>query len=51
MEKVGSLGMDLLKTYEQITTKVRDIILYQGNALVIYYTPLRFIDSHKLLVI
>jgi len=51
MEKVGSLGMDLLKTYEQITTKARDIILYQGNALVIYYTPLRFIDSHKLLVI
>jgi len=39
MEKVGSLGMELPRNDEQITTEAGDIILYQGNALVIYYTP------------
>ena len=39
MEKVGPLGMDLPRNDEQITTEARDIILYQGNALVIYYAP------------
>lgn len=39
MEKVGSLGMDLPRNDEQITTGAGDIILYQGNALVIYYAP------------
>ena len=39
MEKVGSLGMDLPRNDEQITTEAGDIILYQGNALVIYYAP------------
>lgn len=37
MEKVGSLGRDLPANDEPITTEVGDIILYQGNALVIYY--------------
>lgn len=39
MEKVGSLGMDLPRNDEQITTKAGDIILYQGSAFVIYYAP------------
>lgn len=39
MEKVGSLGMDLPRNDEQITTEAGDLILYQGNALVIYYAP------------
>ena len=39
MEKVGSLGMDLPRNDEQITTEVGDIILYQGSQLVIYYAP------------
>jgi len=39
MEKVGSLGMDLPQNNEQITTEAGDIILFQGNALVIYYAP------------
>ena len=39
MEKVGSLGADLPRNDEQITTEAGDIILYQGNALVIYYAP------------
>jgi len=39
MEKVGSLGMDLPQNNEQITTEAGDIILYQGNAFVIYYAP------------
>ena len=39
MEKVGPLGMDLPRNDEQITTEAGDIILYQGNALVIYYAP------------
>lgn len=39
MEKVGLLGMNLPTNDQQITTEAGDIILYQGNALVIYYTP------------
>ena len=39
MEKVGSLGMDLPRNDKQITTEAGDIILYQGNAFVIYYAP------------
>ena len=39
MEKVGPLGMDLPRNDEQITTEAGDIILFQGNALVIYYAP------------
>lgn len=37
MEKVGSLGQDFPRNDESITAKAGDIILYQGNALVIYY--------------
>lgn len=36
-EKVGSLGFNLPRNDEQITTEVGDIILYQGSQLVIYY--------------
>jgi len=39
MEKVGSLGQNLPRNDEPITTEAGDIILYQGNALVIYYAP------------
>jgi len=39
MEKVGSLGMDLPRNDQQITTEAGDMILYQGNAFVIYYAP------------
>jgi len=39
MEKVGSLGMDLPRNDEPITTEAGDIILYQGSAFVIYYAP------------
>ncbi len=39
MEKVGPLGMSLPRNDEQITTEAGDIILYQGNAFVIYYAP------------
>lgn len=37
MEKVGSLGTNLPRNDEQIMTQPGDLILYQGNALVIYY--------------
>ncbi len=37
MEKVGSIGKSLPENNEQITTEAGDIILYQGNSLVIYY--------------
>ncbi|WP_297094746.1 cyclophilin-like fold protein [uncultured Draconibacterium sp.] len=37
MEKVGPIGTTLPRNDEQITTEPGDIILYQGNALVIYY--------------
>ncbi len=39
MEKVGSLGRDFPTNDESITTEPGDVILYQGNALVIYYAP------------
>ncbi len=37
MEKVGPIGTDLPRNEEQISTEAGDIILYQGNSLVIYY--------------
>ena len=37
MEKVGPIGTDLPRNDEQIYTGAGDIILYQGNSLVIYY--------------
>jgi hypothetical protein len=37
MEKVGSLGQNFPRNDESITAEAGDIILYQGNALVIYY--------------
>ena len=36
-EKVGSLPWELPRNDEQITTVPRDIILYQGNQLTVYY--------------
>ncbi|MDW6003570.1 cyclophilin-like fold protein [Vibrio mangrovi] len=39
MEKVGSFGFNLPRNDEQITTEAGDLILYQGNAFVIYYAP------------
>ncbi len=36
-EKVGGLGFDLPTCNEQITTEPCDIVLYQGNQLVIFY--------------
>lgn len=36
-EKVGSLGFNLTRNDQQITTEAGDIILYQGNQFVIYY--------------
>ena len=37
MEKVGPIGRSLPRTDESITTGPGDIILYQGDKLVIYY--------------
>jgi hypothetical protein len=39
MEKVGGLGKNLPRNDERITTEPGDLILYQGNSLVIYYAP------------
>lgn len=39
MEKVGTLDTSLPRNDESITTQPGDLILYQGNALVIYYEP------------
>lgn len=39
MEKVGSLGQSFPRNDTSITTEAGDIILYQGNMLVIYYAP------------
>lgn len=36
-EKVGSLGKSLPRHDEQITTEAGDLVLYQGNSLVIFY--------------
>lgn len=51
-EKVGSLGFNLTRNDQQITTEAGDIILYQGNQFVIYYdtnswnfTKLGYIDN------
>ena len=38
-KKVGSLGTSLPSNNEQITTEAGDLILYMGNAFVIYYAP------------
>lgn len=52
MEKVGSLGFSLPQTDRQTTTVPGDIMLYQGNSLVIFYgsnswayTPLAKVDG------
>lgn len=52
MEKVGSLGFSLPRNDVQTVTKPGDLILYQGNYLVIYYdrnswnfTPLGKVDN------
>lgn len=37
MEKVGSLGFSLPRNDTPTATRPGDIILYQGNSLVIYY--------------
>ena len=37
MEKVGIMEQSLPSNNQQITTEAGDVILYQGNALVIYY--------------
>ena len=37
MEKMGPIGKDLPTNDEEITTKAGDLILNQGNSLVIYY--------------
>lgn len=39
MEKVGDIGTDLPTNDEQITTEPGDLIIYMGNAFVIYYAP------------
>ena len=39
MEKVGMIGQSLPTNDESITTEAGDLILYQGNAFVIYYAP------------
>jgi hypothetical protein len=39
MEKVGPLPTRLPTNDEQITTEPGDLILYQGDKLVIYYAP------------
>lgn len=36
-EKVGSLGTDLPTSNSQTTTQAGDIVLYQGNQIVIFY--------------
>lgn len=37
MEKVGSLGFSLPRNDSRITTAPGDIILYQGNSIVLFY--------------
>jgi hypothetical protein len=39
MEKVGDLGASLPRNDKKITTAPGDLVLYQGNAFVIYYAP------------
>lgn len=52
MEKVGPLGFELPRNDKPTTTCPGDLILYQGNSLVIYYdtnswnfTPLGHVDG------
>ena len=39
MEKFGNLGVKLPRNDQHITTKAGDVILSEGNLLVIYYAP------------
>lgn len=39
MEKFGNFGTRLPRNDKQITTKAGDVILSEGNFLVIYYAP------------
>ena len=39
MEKFGSFGMQFPTNDERITTQAGDVILSEGNLLVIYYAP------------
>ena len=39
MEKVGGLGTSLPRNDKQISAEPGDLILFQGNAFVIYYAP------------
>lgn len=39
MEKFGSFGIQLPTNDERITTEAGDVILSEGNLLVIYYAP------------
>lgn len=39
MEKFGSFGVQLPTNDEHITTEAGDVILSEGNLLVIYYAP------------
>ena len=39
MEKFGRLGKQLPRNDEHITTQAGDVILSEGNLLVIYYAP------------
>lgn len=39
MEKFGSFGTQLPRNDKQITTEAGDVILSEGNLLVIYYAP------------
>lgn len=39
MEKFGSFGMQFPTNDERITTEAGDVILSEGNLLVIYYAP------------
>ena len=39
MEKFGNLGVNLPRNDQHITTKAGDVILSEGNLLVIYYAP------------
>jgi hypothetical protein len=38
-EKVGSLGRSLPRNDTRITSEPGDLILYQGNSFVIFYSP------------
>lgn len=39
MEKFGDLGVQLPRNDRHITTKAGDVILSEGNLLVLYYAP------------